>query len=324
MVRRTTLKGLINMEIKTIVTVIIAGMLGAVVFVGLLPVFAETSSANDTFTNDGYFRVNKVTDTDGDINIAWDYTNPYVFTVNDVDASIPFGSTNAPIFPYSVISADSWALRFISTNSGTQIDLAVFGAYSSLVWGASTLDGKNVTIALSGGTATITKEGSAPITLSYTTAYVIDANGEYTMKKSTDTAYLNGDSEIYSTGRTGATFDGVNVNLNINVQATINDGPIVTMIYPDTYTVSNEVVNYSKVNTYLDLYAFDNITFDVTDGSDNTITANYGQVIVPYEVTAEKSIHPDGPTTALLNLLPVLIAIGLIVGIAGAIFIKRM
>lgn len=310
------------MNVKQITMGIVATIVAIVIVVTCaIPIISDSVATEDTFTNEGYFRMSKIT-TDDDITIDWDYTEPYVFNVNDVDVTIPFGSTNPPIYPYSIISAGNWALRFLSTNAGAQIDLAIFGESTTLIWGTSTTDAKNLTITMSNGTASFTRTGDAtPKTMPYTNAYVLDSDGDYTMKKGNESAYLLGDSVIYSVGRTGVTMGGVAGNFNANLNGTIDDGVTVTLIYPTTWTASNIVVHSSSVSGYEELYKFDNVTFDVTDESENTVSANYGQVIVPYEVTADRSVAPDTSVISILSVIPVMMVLAILIGAVG-MFIK--
>ena len=284
----------------------------------LWPVISDATATETTYTNDGYFRLSKIT-ADEEHTITWDYTAPYNFVVDGTDTvEIPFGSTNAPIFPYSVISTDNWAVRFISTNTGTRIDLAVFGNSPSLIWGVSTDAQDAASFELANGTATITKEGANAVTLSYESAFIPDSDGIYIMKKSNETAHILGDSEIYSTGRTGASFNGTITNCNINVKGNINDGVTVTLINPNTVTAENIAINSIAIGGYTNLFAFDDVSFVLNDGT-NTDNASYSQVIVPYKVTAEKSSHLDTMQIAMIGVIGTLGAIVLIAAAAGSI-----
>lgn len=299
--------------------------IGVLVFASLLiPVVDQATATTDTFTNDGYFRLDKITSTEEHV-ITWDYENPYVFIVDDENVTIPFGSTNDPIYPYSIISAENWALRFISTSNGVRIDLAVFGQQNSLIWGTSTVDEKNATFTFNNGVATIARADGATTTQTYDYAFIPSNDGAYCMKKGNVDAFVNKDSEIFATGRTGAVFNGNTVNLNLNVKADIENGATVNIVYPtDGYTISNETVNNVVVSSYLNLYKFTNVTFTVTDVDEYAYNAVYGQVIIPYSVTAEKAIHADEPTRDILAILPLILICALIMGIVGVAVYQRI
>lgn len=288
------------MEIKTIITVIIAGMLGAVVFAGLLPVFADTSSPDTTFTNEGLWRMSALEPGDTWVRTStdnsWSYNNEVVLT-SENSAS-------------NVILGNNWAVRG-----------------NGIVW-SSVYYTNNPDI-----TVTVNEDTVVVQTKTYNSleGYGLNPDGDYIMTQYNNPVYVNGDSQIYATGAT--TIDGL--GFVVHLEGSINDGVTVecntvnnTSAIGD-FEVSNININAVEEKAYKDLYRLEGITFDVafietSDETPHSGTASYSSYVVPYEVTSEKTYHPDGPTSALLNLLPVLIAIGLIVGIAGAIFVKRM
>ena len=301
------------MDIKTISVAFVAIMVGAVAFGAMLPIFQDVTATEDTFTNDGYFRMTKITDTDDDVTVTWDYTKPYIFTVNGVDNTVPTGVTSGNVFPYTLMCSDTWALRFSVTDSGATISLQLYGSGADYIWYINSTSGYNVTCTFESGTFSISREGGAVTTQSYTTAYVIDNTGDYVLKKGNSPAYLHKDSVIYSVGRSYGTFGGTSTFMNVNVQATIEDGATISLIYPTSgYTVTNETIHYSKVTSSEDLYKFSNITFDVVDGSSNTYSAVYGQVIVPYQVTAERTAQGGDGFNTIVDLIPLVIGMGLL------------
>lgn len=310
------------METNKLIAGIVAAAIAVIVLAGvLMPALSNATTTIDTFTNEGYFRMSEITSTDDDVTITWDYTDPYVFTVNGEDTTLPFGSTTGTIFPYTIMCSDEWGIRATIYNSGVTIDLVLFGNSSSLIWYSSSTDGYNCTFTFHEGTFTATRDGGTPATQSYTTAYYLDKGGEYSMKKGGVNAYLNEDSQIYATGRTSL----LNVNMNINVQATIEDGATVSMIAPSGYTISNESVNNTAVSSHKDLYSFSNVTFTVTDDNDptSTGTATYGQVIVPYEVSAERSVHLTDAMNVILNVIPLLIIVSVLLGVVAVFILRR-
>lgn len=308
--------GFMNRIIGLVLALVVGGLL-----VGglLIPSIEGMTATEKTFENEGYFKLDKITDSEEHI-ITWDYTNPYIFVVDGVDVTIPFGSTNDPVYPYSVISAENWALRFISTNAGVRIDLAVFGQQNSLIWGTSTVDEKNATFTFNNGVATIARSDNATTTQTYDYAFIPSADGAYCMKKGNVDAFLNKDSEIFATGRTGGIFNGTTVNLNLNVKADVENGAAVNIIYPTTgYTISNETVNNVVENSYLDLYKFSNVSFTITDTDGYTYNAVYGQVIIPAKVTSELTNHMDATQIAMFGVISILGIVALVVVAANGI-----
>lgn len=303
------------MEIKTIVTVIIAGMLGAVVFVGLLPVFADTSSPTNTLTNDGYFTMDKLDEEDH--TLTWYRAEPKAITVDGVKLELPNLDYSKA---YTIFGGNNFMLRLVS--GGVQL----FGP-SGTAFLQATINTGDMVVEISNGTVVFTANDDSDTAVSFSLdeAYIINVTGDgaYTMKYANESAIITKDSSIITMIGTSRTY-GSN-DLCLFASGTIDDGITPVAFRGDTYPPTFSDLEYSLTNVsgYKDAFNLSKIDFTVTqNGEDYDITYSY--FLVPTEVTAEKTIHPDGPTTALLNLLPVLIAIGLILGIAGAIFIKRM
>ena len=304
------------MEIKPAMVAIAAFVVITVIAAVLMPVLNDATETERTYTNDGYFRMSKITDADEDVTVTWDYTKPYIFTVNGVDNEVPTGDTTGDVFPYTLMCSDTWALRFSVSNEGASIALQLYGSGADYIWYITTASQYNVTCTFVSGTFSIAREGGSTTTQSYTEAYIIDNTGDYVLKKGNSDAYLHKDSVIYSVGRSYGSFGGSNTFMNINVQATIENGATISLIYPSTgYTTDNEVIHYLEVSGYDDLFRFRNITFDVVDGSSNTYAATYGQVIVPYQVTADKTVQLTGNESAILMVIPALLIIAIIIGI---------
>ena len=289
----------------------------------LVPAVSMAVDTEDTFTNDGFYRMTEISD-DEEITITWDGADPFVFDIDGVEVTMPPGNTSGSIFPYTIFATDGWGLRFNAYNSGTAVDLNLYdSANNTLAWYAQSTNGDKVTITLNSGTASFAIDGGATKTETYTQAFIPDNEGEYVLKKGSDSAYLNGDSLIYSTGRTSFTFAGSPVAVNINLTGSIDDGETVTILAPTTgYTSSNVVMDYTEVSGYLDLYKFNKVTFDVTNGSNVTQGATYSQVIVPYEVTAEKAIHADSATRTLFQIIPIFVVLGILLAITAVAYVR--
>lgn len=298
--------------------VVLAITVGIVLLGGLLtPVISDASTTEKTFTNEGFFRMTEISsDDEGTTTITWDYTTPYVFTINGVDVTLPFGNTSGNIFPYTIFATDGWGLRFTASNGGNNIDLNLYGSgsSSSLLWYATTTDQDTATITLNSGTASFQKNDSTVVTQSYTSVFLPDDKGEFTLKKGTEPAYMNKDSLIYSTGRTSATFGQNAFAININLSGNIENGATATILAPSGFTASEVTIASTEVDGYIDLYEFDKATFDITqDSTSITAGAVYSQVIVPYQVTAELSQHLDASEIGLLAVIPVLMIVAFLV-----------
>lgn len=301
------------MEMKTIITVVITGMLGALVFGVMLPVFAETTSADTTFTNEGYYNLSKIDD-NTNTTIFWDHTHPYQLTVNDVVVSL----NDVPDFQsVTIYGSDKLVLRYEDRGDAGLV-MQCFNDNS--YYAVSILSGVDMTVNVSGYTFSGTFGDSVTGDITSTSGYIIDPNGDYVMKNKDKIAYILSNSDMALSGVT--TWN--DVRLGIYADGSINDLSL-TEIYSQSITdltIGPVSVDSNKNNSFNDLYTIKDVKFSVnTDGTSHDITYSY--FIVPYEVTAEKTNHPDGPTTALMNLLPILIGIGLVVGIAGVVLVRR-
>ena len=315
------------MDPKRIVALVVGAAVMVLIFSALLvPIINDATTTQKTFTNDGFIRMTEITDESEDVTVTWAYTDPYTFNINDEAIVIPStttGGTNA--FPYTIFANEGWGLR-VAVSSNDRVDLNLYGSgdTSSLLWFATVTDSDTVTITFSQGTATFVKGTSTGVTQTYTSVYIPDNEGEYVLKKPNESAYMTGDSLIYSTGRTSTAFGANTFALNFNLDGNIDDGVTVTTLAPTGFTTSNVEVNADEVSGYVGLYSFDNVTFDITQTSTSITTgAVYSQVIVPYEVTVELAVHPDAPTLSLLSVIPIIAMIGIVLAVVGVAIVGR-
>lgn len=303
------------MDAKTIVVSVVSIAIACLFAVTLLiPVIAESTTTEDTFTNEGLWRMKEIET--GDVWKRVDNAGGgYKWTLNDVDQT-----TIANQDSNTVLGVE-WCVR----SNGQARGHTVGGNVTYIT--ATTTDNN---VLLSGGGI----NGSGSQTK---TGYGIDINGDYLMKRYDNTSYVKGDSEIFGTGQ--STVDSVRVI--IHVVGTVDDGATITLdsAYDNSgtatvtnFVATNVVVNNTAVDGYLDLYSFTSITADVSFdytpyGSEETTTKTgsitYSSVVVPYEVTAERSIHPDANTSAILNLIPLLVIVGIILATVGFIAFRK-
>lgn len=299
---------LIGISIAAVVGIIVLGSV-------LMPILDDATATTDTYTNEGLFYLKKIDTSADTVTISWDYTDPAVLTVNGNAVDLPLSGS----ILYSPIDGDDWAIRCGHTESDTTFN----GLYTTgaVTFALSTSDEKNMNIVLDSGTATVTI-GTDEYEYTYTECYHIDTDGSYVMKKSTDYVYLNGDSEIYCIGR--STWTGGNVN--IRVDGNIDDGINITPINREGYTVSDEVYDYTEVNEHEDLYSFKGLSFVVTDTASppKTHAITYSQVIVPAEVTAERSVHFTDGQNAILGAIPIMIIVAILLGVIALVVRSRM
>lgn len=301
------------MELKNF-GALIAGFIVAALLVSaiLVPVIDTTTTTADTFENDGYFHLKKYTAED-DVTFTWDYTNPTSFTINEETMEY----TNESALTQSVILGQRFAARLATNNTG----LTFYGAGTYINANATT---PTFTLSYSGGSITATNGTTTKPIADVSEIYVIATEGDYVMKVADSVAYLNSgseivaDSEIYASGQT---FNG-GANIFWHLQGTIDN-----MEYPDTFdsnlTITNEEIHGEHVADHKNLYALNNITFTATTlgGTVYNITASY--FVVPAEVTAERSQHLNSTEISLLGIVPLLVTVGILLGIVGVIFTRR-
>lgn len=308
------------MDIKKWVLMAVSVITAAVVFGACLPVFADTTQTTDTFTNEGYYHMTKY-DTTQDVNISWDHDTPKKITVNGVEYNISFVFNQW----YSLVVADNWYFRYADGNT-TQYVQNSYGGIDYV--SASTSNGTDITLECTGGTATIKSYNGDTVTntktANYTELYVISGDtGSYVMKYSNNDVYMAEDSEFIALGTTAL---GESARAVIRIDGSIEDGATVNIIAstPEGATVTDNTisVNTTDCNNY-NGYMLSDITFKITsNGTD--YNATYSYFIVPYEVTLERAIHPEGATLTLMGLLPVLIAMGLLLGVVGAVIVRKL
>lgn len=305
------------MKITGFPALVVSVVVALVVFGAVMPIFADTTQADDTFTNEGYFRMSKYAWTD-EFNATWDHTTPTQITINDVVQTLPSSIDQAGV---SIIAGDNYFLRWHPSTTGGYVSLYYDGVALTT---ASGNDGTDMTISLDSSGMLYSVNSETPASRLVETVgpfYAVDSDGAYIMKYATGTAYLNSDSVIYGCGRTTVN----SVIIGTLVSGSIEDGATANVWRGDGVTAGDVTISYTEIDNYVDLYEFTKMTFPVNytvDDVDTTSTLTYSFVVVPYEITAERATHPDGALTAILDLLPFLVGAGLVVG-AVAWFITR-
>lgn len=307
------------MEIKKFLTVAIVASVVALIFGAILPVFADTSASEDTLTNKGFMDAKYLNENTESV-ITWEYTNPTILNIDGTEVNISeIPSTYSAI---TITFSNDWFIRAVKD---TGLILYKTGTSSaSAIEGATVTSEKNFSMEISSGIANIIiGENTYNYAISGDGLIVTtDNDAPYTIKKSTDIAYLNGDSVVYGVGRTDRALNVSGSSFNAIFKATVDDG-VTPISYSPQWTVTDSSVTYTENSNYKDLY---NMTaFNVSlMATENSGTVTYNQIFVPSEVTAERSVHMDGTLSALFNLLPLLIGFGLVIGVAGIVISRRM
>lgn len=309
------------MDPKRIVALVVGASVMVLIFSALLvPIINDATTTERTLTNTGYFNMNKITDTDETTHtIAWDATNSQVLTVDGVDMPV----SNWGIGSYqqvTVFATETDLIRVNPISGGQSISwVQIRGNQVNYAQANSTFSAT-----MSEGSATISVD-SSPWSLTYSEAYIItNGEGQYTMKKADETAYMLSDSLIYSLGYTQLPYSGGNDNVVFGVNGNINavNVSVVRHSAATTISISDVEIHKTEVASYVGVSAFDKITFVATDdGTPTDVTYSY--VIVPAEITAELAVHPDDGTRALLSAIPIIAMIGIVLAVVGVAIVGR-
>lgn len=283
------------MDIKSISVALVAIMVGAVAFGAMLPIFQDVTATEDTFTNDGFYRMKEIKNGD-----TWVKISGGTWTYNTDDVIIYSNGG------YNMVLGDEWCVRGNGTARGTFVS---GGAQDTTVVSANDV-------------ITITGTGISSNDTPAISGYGGCSTGSYLLTDPSKSVYVKPDTPIYATGTTEISASGSGL---FHIEGTIKDGFTITAysVYSttpyDSITTSNVVVNYSPVSGYVELYKLDSITFDIEavktiEGTPTTYTtsATYNSYVVPYEVTAERAIHGDSGFNTIVNLIPLVIGMGLL------------
>lgn len=303
------------MDVKAFPALIVGVVVALVLAGAVLPVFAETTSATDTFTNEGYYRMSIPTE-------------EYVITYNpSVDGKSVIGINgekydlinDIPAYgSRSIAFAENYILRVFNDGGSGVFSIQLWNNAFVIGVSSGTFTG-TLTVTIDNGVLTWHNSTTdATTTYNYTGDMVaIDPKGDMILKRSDNKSYVLPDSSIIYGGGISLLKD--TTYSGIYIEGTIEDYDVTVLNTNATVSNKNEV--YTEVDNYKDLVLFEKFTFDTTY-SGNTTSQTYSYVVVPYEVTAEKAIHPDGPLTVILNVLPLLAIAGLVTG-AVVWFINR-
>ena len=294
------------MDVKAFPALIVGVVVALVLAGAVLPVFAETTSAEDTFKNDGYFYVDKFSET---TTLVFENST---LKINGEDVALPAPSTTTPYGnSISVAFTDNGVVRY-SPNANILLVRGAFGNHNCSALSLTFSEG-----AFTGTYTSSSNSTTGTLSGTYTELTIIQDTGDSIMCYTTG-SYINGDSVIDGCGFTTLTNNQDYVVIHIN--GTYDDGVDIGVYGQNDgvtadYTVSNIDFDVAPVNGYNDLYKLSKITFTVTnEGGTVSDDVTYNIYTVPSEVTAEKTVHPDGALSAMLNLLPLLAVAGLVVG----------
>lgn len=270
----------------------------------LMPVLDDATTTQKTFTNEGLWRMKAIEE--GDV---WTYDGTNWYLDSELLTDVTKESSNG-------LLGGAWCVRTNGQARGTTIA----GNASTVTATAS-----EITIEISGSGLTTTTQALP--------GYGASNDGAFIMTSGTGTDYVNGDSILYGTGQTSVD----NIGVVIHVEGNVDDGVTFTMYQNkggaaiSNAVFSNVQVNATPVSGYDDLYSFESLTADVTfDATVNDTTAShtgsvtYNRIVIPYEVTAEKSVHFTDGENAIFNAIPAIVIVALLLAVVALVLRSRM
>ena len=288
-------------------------LVGALVLVAFVPIIQETTEPNATIVNDGAYYV--------ELDPTDSYTIEYD-SVESPDTVYINGEALTVNGQYTIAAFDKSILRYTSENHTFQYK----GDNHYIV----NIDMLNITIAsgeVSGTytTTTVTTETEWPET-TFDKVYVASVEKQdLVMSEYNHSVKMLGDSEIFAMGQTLLSNNSFAL---IRIYGTIDDGVTIEVLnvntgeIVDTATVSNVSINATNNPNYIGVYDLVSITFEVTL-SGSTTNCTYSAYIVPSELVAEKSVHPDTTLSTIFNLLPLIAGVGLLMFLVAEFLYTR-
>lgn len=299
-----------------LVMISIAAVIGIIVLGSvLMPILDDAMTVNETFTNEGYYRMSELT-SETDTTIIWDHTEPYQITVGSDVISLSSVSNNQPV---TIYGTDKVVVRYENRGDAGVVMQSFEGDTYLAV---STSAGVDMTLTVSGYVLNGTFGTTVADEITSTKGFIADPDGDYIMKNKDKPAYILGGDDF---ALMGVTLWG-DYRAGIYADGSIDDGLTISTVYlynVTTATYGDVTITDSAVNGFNDLYSLSSCAFDInTDGTDRAVTYSY--FVVPYEVTAERSVHFTAGQNAILSAMPVMIILAVLLGVVALVIRSRM
>lgn len=295
------------MDVNKMIGMVVGVMVGVLVLsAALFPVIDSATTTERTFENktSALYYVDEITADSPDYTMTYTAGSSKL-VINNVEVSRTNGTILCDLGEYLIRDRGS-SIQWVSPTGNLTLGDATTGFTLTLIGGALTV---------------IRTTTATPLELTVTSGYAIFPDGDFVMKAPAQNAYVLKDSPITAMGTT--TINGEWRTL-FQITGTVDDIEVVNL--NDTYDIENVVIDYAAVPGYIDLFTINKVTFDAVNKEDSTITQSctYNYFIVPAEVTAEFAVHASQDEINLLETIPILITVGLILGIVGAVFVRRL
>lgn len=305
------------MDPKKLATIIVAVIVGVILTSAILvPIVSDHTSAQKTVTNEGsYF----TTPDDGEHTVV---INAETITYDGEPCIYPdlslYGSA-------TLMVGEDWFVR-LNTATGNTVAVTIAGPPQNYANMGNSADG-DITIVINGtGISATSATQTTPIVrtgLTYTIAdkgdyvlahdpYVL-ANTEFVGAIRNTTAY---DVFEIVSGPIGTVADYDTVACRLWSFGETVTGTMTGATYTTTLnTVDGDLKKLDVINQTIDM------SFPEAGAVSRNITIDY--VIVPVSITYDNPAYVGNNLSSMLNIIPIIVIMGLVVGLAAAFFAGR-
>lgn len=272
---------------------------GVLVFASLLvPLTNEATATTTTFNNTGIYYMENPSEP---ISVIYEGGTDWTIDGAPLEYTV-YGATN-------IIVTEDIFIRNVG-----QVRGSVYAGWKNA---ELTIGNGSIT-----GTATLSNDTTAAVNYTYEYVYVATSEKSDNIMTLPDSRpYITSDSVLIGKGLTTIKDSDGNNNTGTFYVEVNNLTPTVTTLTPNV-SITNVQLNTNEVAGYVGLYQFTSVTFTAVWGEYST-NCTYNILIAPAEVTAEKAIHADDSTRAIIGVIPLIVIVGLIAGIVGVVAIRR-
>lgn len=306
---------------KTFVVAVVAFVVAIVlVTTVLVPIISQSTSENITKVNSGtkYALVSTENDLTHTIGVSVTGTAAPVFTLDGNTIKLPDKKANAPI-----IFGDDWMIVV----NGNAVEYVVGNGSDNKTLTPDTGDYSiSMTIAVPTGTFTATEYGASAFTDDNTVAYLNPENGNYVLSRSPsvledNTIYLAYYGTAESTGDSNVTIGYLGTG---NISTIASSVTAISPMSVPAHTVSGTTATMNTPTTESPLKQIKDITMVTTLDDSSTVTIKDPYVLAPVSVTyANPNYEDNGAINSILNIIPLLIVVGIVLGAVSMINIVR-
>lgn len=286
-------KNILNIVIVLTVGVILAGSL-------LMPVISDATTTERTYTNEGVYYM---TDDPTDYVLEFRGTDQQIIVNDELVTTF----ADLPNSAWTLISTPEYLIRMQGPSSNYACWITSITGTNNYIGSTTT---ESATVILTDSTITI---GSS--VFDYTGEFRgIAKTGNYVMTPTGGFVVSDTDTIIIGNGATTVThwYDA------FYIIGTVDDIQVSTS---DSITVSNVTVHANEIMGFNGSIVND-ISFVATDGT-TTVDATYNRVIVPAEVTIDKTVKLTPGEIALINTIPVMVIVALLMVAVGGLYLRR-